>query len=139
VRRVDHSSRGILPTVAHRCVLTGNLVIRGGHSSRWAADPEKIINWCICWFFTHIQCDPKKRELLKCVVAAMYIWQHCGTGTLSYRQPRHLVIMDQWNGQQCAVAIKMFYIFGFFKSSRFFGSPCIKEMRGSRSKIIHLI
>jgi hypothetical protein len=31
----------------------------------------------------------QKRELLKCVVAAMYSWQHCGTGTLSYRQPRH--------------------------------------------------
>jgi len=46
---------------------------------------------------------------LKCVVAAMYSWQHCGTGTLSYDQPRHLVIMDQWNGQQRAFAIKMFY------------------------------
>jgi hypothetical protein len=34
--------------------------------------------------------------------------------------------MDQWNGQQRAVAIKMFYMFGFFKSSRFLGSPCIK-------------
>jgi hypothetical protein len=54
----------------------------------------------------------------------MYSWQHCGTGTLSYRQPHHLVIMDQWNGEQRAVAIKMFYIFRFFKSSLFFGSPC---------------
>jgi len=33
--------------------------------------------------------DTKKRELLKCVVAAMYSWQHCGTGTLSYRHLRH--------------------------------------------------
>jgi len=49
--------------------------------------------------------DPKKREILKCVVTAMYSWQHCGTGTLSYRQP----IMDQWDGQQRAFAIKMFY------------------------------
>jgi hypothetical protein len=56
----------------------------------------------------NIQGDTKKRELLKCVVAAMYSWQHCGTGTLSYRQPRHLVIIDQWNGQQRAFAIKMF-------------------------------
>ena len=55
-----------------------------------------------------VQGDTKKRELLKCVVAAMYSWQHCGTGTLSYRQPRDLVIMDQWNGQQRAFAIKMF-------------------------------
>ena len=31
----------------------------------------------------------KKRELLKCILAAMYSWQHCGTGTMSYRQPRH--------------------------------------------------
>jgi hypothetical protein len=48
-------------------------------------------------------------------VAAMYSWQHCGTGTLSYRQPRHLVIMDQWNGQQRAVAIKMFHMFEFLQ------------------------
>ena len=51
----------------------------------------------------------KKWELLKCVVAAMYSWLHCGRGTLSYRQPRHSVIMDQWNGQQRAFIIKMFY------------------------------
>jgi len=57
---------------------------------------------------TDIQGDTKKRELLKCVVAAMYSWQHCRTGTLSYRQPRHLIIMDQWNGKQRAFAIKMF-------------------------------
>jgi hypothetical protein len=73
----------------------------------------------------------KKRELLKHVVATMYSWQHCGTGTLSYR-PRHLVIMDQWNGEQRAVAIKMFYMFGFLqhllgfsKVSHFFVSPYI--------------
>jgi hypothetical protein len=57
----------------------------------------------------YVQGVTKKRELLKCVVAAMYSWQHCGGGTLSYRQSRHLVIMDQWNGQQRAFAIKMFY------------------------------
>jgi hypothetical protein len=56
-------------------------------------------------------------------VAAMFSWQLCGTGTLSYRQPRHLVTMDQWNGQQRAVAIKIFYMFGFFKSYRFLGNP----------------
>ena len=28
---------------------------------------------------------------------------------MSYRQPRHSVIMDQRNGQQRAFAIKMFY------------------------------
>jgi hypothetical protein len=37
-----------------------------------------------------IQGDTKKREFFKYVVAAMYSWQYCGTGTLSYRQPRHL-------------------------------------------------
>jgi len=56
-----------------------------------------------------IQDDTKERELLKCVVAAMYSWQHCGTGTLSYRQPCYPVIMEQWNGQQSAFATKMFY------------------------------
>ena len=52
--------------------------------------------------------DTKERELLKCVVAAMYSWQHCGTGTLSYKQPCHPVNMEQWNGQQRTLAIKMF-------------------------------
>ena len=56
-----------------------------------------------------IQSDTKERELLKCVVAAMYSWQHWGTGTLSYRQLCHPVIMEKWNGQQRAFAIKMFY------------------------------
>ena len=56
-----------------------------------------------------IQGDTKERELSKCVVAAMYSWEHCGTGTLSYRQTCHPVIMEQWNGQQHALAIKMFY------------------------------
>jgi hypothetical protein len=31
--------------------------------------------------------------------------------------------MDQWNGEQRAVTIKMFYMFGFFKSSVFWGHP----------------
>jgi hypothetical protein len=57
----------------------------------------------------------KKLKLLKCELAAMYSWQHFGKGTFSYRQPRHLVIMDQWNGQQSAVAIKIFYMFGFLQ------------------------
>jgi hypothetical protein len=43
--------------------------------------------------------------------------------TLSYRQPRHLVIMDQWNGEQRAVATKFCWIasifVGTFNSSRF--------------------
>jgi hypothetical protein len=74
---------------------------------------QDFVEYC---YNTHlIQGDTKKRELFKCVVAAMYSWQQCGTETLSYRQPRHLVIMDQWNGQQRAVAIKMFYMFGFLQ------------------------
>jgi hypothetical protein len=59
--------------------------------------------------------ETQKRELLKCIVAAMYSWQHCGTGSLSYRQPLHLVIMGQWNGQQRAVSITMFSTFGFLQ------------------------
>ena len=73
--------------------------------------------WCI---LTHIEGDTKKRELLKCVVAAMYRWQHCGTGTLSYRQPRHLVKMGKWNGQQRAFAIKVFLVFLGFQKFPFF-------------------
>jgi hypothetical protein len=77
----------------------------------------------------------KKRELLKCVVATMYSWQNCGTGTLSYRQPRHLVIMDQWNSQQRDVTKKFFYVFGFLqfllgfsKVPIFFVSPSIRNV-----------
>jgi len=77
------------------------------------------------WYRAH-KCTGwhKKQALLKCVVAAMCSWQHCGTGTLSYR-PRHSVIMDQWNGQQCAFTIKMFYknndsLEGAQKEFRFF-------------------
>jgi hypothetical protein len=73
----------------------------------------------------YIQGNTKKRELLKCVVAAMYSWQHCKTGTLSYRQPCHLVIINQCNGQQRAVAIHFFNFCWIFKNSRFFVSPCI--------------
>ena len=43
------------------------------------------------------------------LVAATYSWQHCGTGTLSYRQSCHPVIIEQRNGQQRTFAIKMFY------------------------------
>jgi hypothetical protein len=35
--------RGVLLTVARCCVWSKNLVIRGGHSPRWAAEPEIII------------------------------------------------------------------------------------------------
>jgi hypothetical protein len=34
--------RGVLPTEARRCVRSRNLVKRGGHSLRWAAEPQKI-------------------------------------------------------------------------------------------------
>jgi hypothetical protein len=34
--------RGVLPTMARGCVWSRNLVWRGGHSSRWAAQPEKL-------------------------------------------------------------------------------------------------
>jgi hypothetical protein len=37
--------RGVLPTMARRCVWSGKLVSRGGHSPRWAAEPEKVIKF----------------------------------------------------------------------------------------------
>jgi hypothetical protein len=66
--------------------------------------PSLVMNICLrcaldCRYCVYTEWH-KKRELLKCIVATMYSWQHCGTGTLSYRRPRHSVIMDQWNGQQ---------------------------------------
>jgi hypothetical protein len=41
--RADHSSRGVLPTVARRCVWSRNVVWRGGHTPRWTAEPETEI------------------------------------------------------------------------------------------------
>jgi hypothetical protein len=66
----------------------------------------------------------KKRELLKCVVAAMYSWQHCGTGTLSYRLSlKRQVVMVQFLSIKFFCWISSIFV-GFFKSSRFFVSPC---------------
>jgi TfoX/Sxy family transcriptional regulator of competence genes len=42
-------------------------------------------------------------------VAAMYSWQHYARGTVSCKQSRHSVIMEEWKGRQRAFAIKMFY------------------------------
>jgi hypothetical protein len=41
LRRAGHSSRGVLRTVACRCVWSRNLVW-WGHSPRWAKEPQKI-------------------------------------------------------------------------------------------------
>jgi len=75
----------------------------------------------------------KKRELLKCVVAATYSWPHCGTGTLSYRQPGHFsnhgsdlkrqIIMVQFLSIIFCCWISSIFV-EFFKSSRFFVSHC---------------
>ena len=51
-----------------------------------------LVLLCVRWSTVNMACflfvytvTQKKWELLKCVVASMYSWQHCGTGTLSYR------------------------------------------------------
>jgi hypothetical protein len=44
VCRADHSSRGVLQTVARRCVLSRNLMKLGGHSPRWAAESQEAIH-----------------------------------------------------------------------------------------------
>jgi hypothetical protein len=41
LRRGDNTSRGVLPSVARRCVCSRNLVKRGVHSPHWVAEPEK--------------------------------------------------------------------------------------------------
>jgi hypothetical protein len=42
MQRAAHSSRGVQPNVARRCVITKPRK-RAGHSPCWAAEPEKII------------------------------------------------------------------------------------------------
>jgi len=83
----------------------------------------------------------KKRELLKCVVAAMYSWQHCRTGTLNYVIFRHwqfgllslkrqviLVI----NG---SISVNKFFNFCWvFQKFPFFVSPCICQKPTVHSK-----
>jgi hypothetical protein len=58
------------------------------------------------------------------------------SGTLSYRQPRHSVIMDQWNGQVVMVqflSIKFFFVgflqflLGFSKVPVFLCHPVLSE------------
>jgi len=76
----------------------------------------------------------KKRELLKCVVAAMYIWQHCGAGTLSYRQPRYY-FSNHESVERSTVCFRHKNVFykindsleGFSKVPVFFVSPCISD------------
>jgi hypothetical protein len=63
----------------------------------------------------YIQSDTKKTETFE-----MRSGSHVQLAALRNRQPRLLVIMDQWNGQQRAVTIKMFYMFGFLQCSCFF-------------------
>jgi len=60
-------------------------------SLSWASPIQSIYPHATSWRSVLIQSDTRKKKTgnLKCIVAAMYSWQHCGTGTLSYRQPRH--------------------------------------------------
>ena len=43
--RADHSSRGVLPTVVHRCVWSRKPQEWGGHEPRWVAAPQKKKDW----------------------------------------------------------------------------------------------
>jgi hypothetical protein len=52
LRRTDHSSREVLPGCGASLCVIKKPRVREGHSPRWAAEPEKIIN--------NIQ--PKQRE-----------------------------------------------------------------------------
>ena len=76
-----------------------------------------------------IQGDTKERELLKCLVAACTVGSTAEQGPWATDNVAILVIMDQWNGQQRAFAIKMFYknndsLEGFTEVP-IFVSPCI--------------
>ena len=72
----------------------------------------------------------------------MYSWQHCGTGTLSYRQPRHFsnhgsdlkrqVIMVQFLSINLFCWISSIFV-GFFKSSCFL-SLCTNKIGSTNLK-----
>ena len=99
-----------------------------------------LINAFVCRYMV----TQKKRELLKCVVAAMYSWQHCGTGTLSYRQPRHFsnhgsdlkrqVIMVKFLSIIFFVGFLQFLL-GFSKVPVFFVSPVFLRPTPAMAKI----
>jgi hypothetical protein len=57
--------RTVLPTAARYCVWSRNLVWRGGHSLRWAAEPEKIINNMLCYI---IYIHSSKSNLIICYI-----------------------------------------------------------------------
>jgi hypothetical protein len=62
---MDHSSRGVLPTVARCFVWSTNLVDkgRGGQSPRWAAEPEKQTTMFQA-LLAHLQEALQKRHLI---------------------------------------------------------------------------
>jgi hypothetical protein len=52
VRRADHSSRGVLPTVMRRCVWSRKPQEWGGRDPRWVATPQKKkknTTSCLCF------------------------------------------------------------------------------------------
>jgi hypothetical protein len=66
LRRADHSSRGILPTVVRRCVWSRKPQEWGGHDPRWVAEPQKkkltlnlsikyasTLLWRVCYIMTN--------------------------------------------------------------------------------------
>jgi hypothetical protein len=62
LRRIDHSSRGVLPTVAHRCVWSRNLENEEAKSryraventTRWVVTPRKQTTWFVEYSVTAI-------------------------------------------------------------------------------------
>ena len=51
LRQADHSSRGVLPTVVHRCAWSRKPQQWGGHDPRWVAAPQNIY---VIYIYIHI-------------------------------------------------------------------------------------
>jgi hypothetical protein len=69
LRRADHSSRGVLPTVVRRCVWSRKPQEWGGHDLRWVAAPQKKVTYSVMRYKDY-NCDvilcthcPKSKKL----------------------------------------------------------------------------
>ena len=102
LRRADHSSRGVLPTVVRRCVWFRKPQEWGGHDPRWVAAPQQ-------------KKKLEKMHLVGCFRNYEYIAMH-GFMNVNIKKTRvfwNFTSVDCWNTE----VSKYGNAFNFFKAS----------------------
>jgi endonuclease YncB( thermonuclease family) len=91
-------SRGVLPTMARRCVRSRNLVIRGVHSPRWAGEPEKQTRVRKMDYFSDgasVQCEVETIRLqIGDVMERTQISMEHDISWRDYTKKEHLISLD---------------------------------------------